>query len=50
MTAPTTLADPLAHCVFCGRATDGPLAGCEDPECVRLEIEMDMEFVRGSDV
>ena len=42
-------ANPLAHCVFCGQPTAGPLAGCTEPECQRQEIEMEMRFVRGDD-
>lgn len=45
----TLTADPLAHCPFCGEATAGPLAGCDDPECQRLEIEMEAQFKRGED-
>jgi hypothetical protein len=41
--------NPLAHCVFCRQPTAGPLAGCDKPECQRLEIEMEMRFVRGED-
>jgi hypothetical protein len=45
----TLTADPLAHCPFCGEATAGPLAGCDDPKCQRLETEMDHYFVRLED-